>query len=117
VAPDRERRTLSVRNGSTRVVRVSSHYPFDRVNRRLEFDRTAAAGFRLDIPAGASVRWAPGETHEVGLVRYAGRLGRGGIGRGTAGGTTGGTAPARTGGTEHATTGGTAPATTGGTER
>lgn len=72
----RERRTLSVRNGSTRVVRVSSHYPFERVNPRLEFDRTAATGFRLDIPAGANVRWAPGETHEVGLIRYAGRLGR-----------------------------------------
>ena len=82
---DRERRTLTVRNGSTRVVRVSSHYPFERVNPRLEFDRTAAAGFRLDIPAGASVRWAPGETHEVGLVRYAGRLGRTATGRGTSG--------------------------------
>lgn len=76
--PDRERRTLTVRNGSTRVVRISSHYPFERVNPRLEFDRAAAAGFRLDIPAGASVRWAPGETRDVGLVRYAGRLGRGG---------------------------------------
>jgi urease subunit gamma/beta len=72
----RERLTLSVRNGSTRVVRVSSHYPFERVNPRLEFDRAAAASFRLDLPAGASLRWAPGETHEVGLVRYAGRLGR-----------------------------------------
>ena len=71
--PDRERRTLAVRNGSTRVVRVSSHYPFERVNPRLEFDRGAAAGFRLDIPAGASVRWAPGEVREVGLVRYGGR--------------------------------------------
>jgi urease subunit gamma/beta len=72
----RERRSLSVRNGSTRVVRVSSHYPFERVNPRLEFDRTAATGFRLDIPAGANLRWGPGETHEVGLIRYAGRLGR-----------------------------------------
>jgi urease subunit gamma/beta len=73
---DRERRTLSVRNGSTRVVRVSSHYPFERVNPRLEFDRSAATGFRLDLPAGASLRWGPGETLDVTLVRYAGRLGR-----------------------------------------
>jgi urease subunit gamma/beta len=74
--PDRERRKLIVRNGSTRIVRVSSHYPFERVNSRLEFDRTAAAGFRLDIPAGANIRWAPGETHEVELVPYAGNVGR-----------------------------------------
>lgn len=73
---DRERRTISVRNGSTRVVRVSSHYPFERVNPRLEFDRSLVAGFRLDLPAGASQRWGPGETQEVTLVRYAGRLGR-----------------------------------------
>jgi urease subunit gamma/beta len=85
---DRERRTIAVRNGSTRVVRVGSHYPFERVNPRLEFDRAAAAGFRLDIAAGASVRWAPGETREVTLVRYAGRLGRGGT-DGAAGGGTG----------------------------
>ncbi|HTC85903.1 MAG TPA: urease subunit gamma [Candidatus Acidoferrum sp.] len=68
--PDRERRTLSVRNGSARVVRVSSHYPFERVNPRLEFDRAAATGFRLDIPAGDTVRWSPGEVREVVLVRY-----------------------------------------------
>ena len=44
------------------VVRVSSHYPFDRVNRRLEFDRAAARGTHLDIDAGSTERWAPGET-------------------------------------------------------
>jgi urease subunit gamma/beta len=76
IDPDRERRTIAVRNGSTRVVRVSSHYPFERVNPRLEFDRAVTAGFRLDIAAGASVRWGPGETKEIALVRYAGRLGR-----------------------------------------
>ena len=69
---DRERRRLTVRNSSTRAVRVSSHYPFDRVNARLLFDREAARGFRLDLPAGASLRWAPGETREVDLVRYGG---------------------------------------------
>ena len=65
----RERIQLEVRNGSTRVVRVSSHYPFERVNPRLEFDRRRAAGFRLDLTAGSSERWGPGETRTVELVR------------------------------------------------
>jgi urease subunit gamma/beta len=67
----REHRKLVVRNDSVRAVRVSSHYPFDRVNPRLSFDRAAAAGFRLDLPAGSSERWNPGETREVVLVRLA----------------------------------------------
>jgi urease subunit gamma/beta len=60
---------LEVRNTSRRVVRVSSHYPFERVNRRLEFDRPAAAGTHLDIDAGSTERWAPGETRTIRLVR------------------------------------------------
>jgi urease beta subunit len=44
---------------------------FDRVNPRLEFDRAAAAGFRLDLAAGSSERWAPGEEKAVDLVRLA----------------------------------------------
>ena len=75
LGPGQERIRLAVTNTSSRVVRVSSHYPFWRTNPRLEFDRQAAHGFRLDVPAGASVRFAPGETREVGLVRYAGRGG------------------------------------------
>jgi urease subunit gamma/beta len=73
--PDRapgEVLTLEVTNTSTRVVRVSSHFPFDRVNARLQFDRAAARGRRLDLPAGGNVRWAPGETREVRLVPYRG---------------------------------------------
>jgi len=70
--PARERIRLAVRNGSARAVRVSSHYPFERVNARLVFDREAARGFRLDLPAGASLRWAPGETRDVDLVRFGG---------------------------------------------
>jgi urease subunit gamma/beta len=66
-----EKLTLAVRNDSARVVRVSSHYPFERVNPRLAFDRAAAVGFRLDLAAGDTERWAPGETREVRLVRYA----------------------------------------------
>jgi urease subunit gamma/beta len=67
---------LEVRSESTRVIRVSSHYPFHRVNPRLVFDRAAAEGFRLDLPAGASMRWAPGETHTIRLVRFGGDEGR-----------------------------------------
>ena len=74
--PDWERIRLTVRNDSRRAVRVSSHYPFERVNKRLAFDRAAAAGFRLDLPAGDSIRWAPGETRDVDLVRYGGDGGR-----------------------------------------
>jgi urease subunit gamma/beta len=65
-------RTVTVTNTGRHVVRVSSHYPFDQVNKRLAFDRDAARGYRLDLPAGSTLRWAPGETREVTLVRYAG---------------------------------------------
>ena len=71
----RDRRELLVENTSKRVVRVSSHFPFDRVNRRLVFDRAAAAGFRLDIEAGSSERCTPGETRTVTLVRFGGEAG------------------------------------------
>jgi len=71
-APARERRRMVVRNGSRRVVRISSHVPFDSVNPRLAFDRAAAAGFHLDLPAGSSERWAPGEEKEIQLVRSGG---------------------------------------------
>jgi urease beta subunit len=51
---------------------VSSHFPFWDTNANLSFDREAARGFRLDLPAGDSLRWAPGETHEVTLVALGG---------------------------------------------
>jgi urease subunit gamma/beta len=73
----RQRTQLAVRNTSRRVVRVSSHFPFDRVNARLEFDRAAARGFRLDIEAGSSERWGPGEARTVDLVRFGGPGGDG----------------------------------------
>ena len=75
LAPGRERLRIAVTNESSRVVRVSSHYPFWRTNPRLSFDREATRGFRLDVPAGVSVRFASSETREVDLVRYAGRGG------------------------------------------
>ncbi len=95
VAPPRIR--LVVTNGSRRAIRVSSHYPFERSNARLSFDRTAAAGHRLDLPAGASIRWGPGETREVDLVPYAGSTAEHRVG--TPGGGKGGesTAPPRPG--------------------
>ncbi|MGH2680653.1 MAG: urease subunit beta [Actinomycetota bacterium] len=72
LAPGRDRIRLSVTNHGEHPIRVSSHFPFWRSNGHLAFDRRAADGFRLDLPAGDSLRWAPGETHEVDLVRYGG---------------------------------------------
>ena len=69
----REAFDLTVTSRSRRRIRVSSHYPFHRVNPRLEFDRNAARGFHLDLPAGGYAGWEPGETRTVRLVRYAGR--------------------------------------------
>ena len=74
--PDgRPRRRIAVRSTSRRTIRVSSHYPFERVNHRLEFDRAAAAGCHLDLPAGSFETWRPGESKEVELVAYAGSAG------------------------------------------
>jgi urease beta subunit len=70
------RRRITVTSRSLRPIRVSSHYPFWRVNPRLDFDRAAAAGYRLDIPAGTSVRWGPAETREVDLVALGGSAGK-----------------------------------------
>jgi urease subunit gamma/beta len=69
---DRERRTITVRNEGERPIRVSSHFPFWQTNSSLAFDREAARGFRLDLPAGDSLRWTPGETKDVALVAYGG---------------------------------------------
>ena len=71
--PDRPTLTLTVTNSGDHIVRVSSHYPFDQVNKRLDFDRATAHGYRLDLPAGSTLRWGPGETREVTLVRFRGK--------------------------------------------
>ncbi len=68
---------LEVTSRSRRRIRISSHYPFERVNARLDFDRAAARGFHLDLPAGGYAGWEPGETKTVKLVRYAGEGGSG----------------------------------------
>lgn len=59
---------VTVTNTGTHTVRVSSHFPFEQVNARLSFDRSAVAGYHLDVPAGEQVRWGPGETLHVTLV-------------------------------------------------
>ena len=68
----RETNSLIVANTGDRPVQVGSHYHFAEANAALEFDRDAARGFRLDIPAGTAVRFEPGQSREVNLVAYAG---------------------------------------------
>ena len=68
----RKKVPLSVANLGDRPVQVGSHYHFYETNSALEFDREAARGFRLNIPAGTAVRFEPGQTREVELVAYAG---------------------------------------------
>jgi urease subunit beta len=73
LAPGRARVTLTVENAGDRPVQVGSHYHFAQANPALSFDREAARGCRLDIPAGTSVRFEPGVSREVTLVELAGR--------------------------------------------
>src|SRR6476620_11542941 len=69
---DRTAITLTVENTGDRPIQVGSHYHFAEVNTALKFDRQAALGFRLDIPAGTAVRFEPGQSREVRLVAYGG---------------------------------------------
>ena len=64
---------LVVRHKGDRPVQVGSHYHFFEVNDALEFDRAAARGMRLNIPAGTSVRFEPGEEKQVRLVAFGGQ--------------------------------------------
>jgi urease beta subunit len=64
--------TVSVANTGDRPVQVGSHYHFAETNPGLSFDRHAARGMRLDIPAGTAVRFEPGQTRDVQLVPYGG---------------------------------------------
>ncbi|HEX3882505.1 MAG TPA: urease subunit beta [Stellaceae bacterium] len=64
--------TVTVANTGDRPIQVGSHYHFYETNTALQFDRAAARGFRLDIPAGTATRFEPGQTREVRLVAYAG---------------------------------------------
>ncbi len=77
--------TLAVTNRGDRPIQVGSHYHFAEANRALDFDRDAAWGMRLAVPAGTSVRFEPGIVGEVPLVPLAGRRVVPGL-RGLAGG-------------------------------
>lgn len=65
--------TLHVSNTGDRPIQIGSHYHFFEVNDALHFDRNAARGFRLNIPAGTAVRFEPGDTRKVELVALAGQ--------------------------------------------
>jgi urease subunit beta len=65
--------TITVANTGDRPIQVGSHYHFAEANGALQFDRAAARGHRLDIPAGTAVRFEPGQTREVSLVPFAGK--------------------------------------------
>ena len=69
----RPRRTLLVENTGDRPIQVGSHYHLAEANPALAFDRDAARGWRLDVPAGTSVRFEPGIAADVTLVPIGGR--------------------------------------------
>jgi urease beta subunit len=64
--------TLEIANTGDRPIQVGSHFHFFEVNRALRFDRAAAFGMRLNIPAGTAVRFEPGDTKKVTLVALGG---------------------------------------------
>jgi urease subunit gamma/beta len=64
---------IEVTSDSRLPIRVASHFPFWLSNGRLSFDREASRGYHLDLAAGASMRWEPGQTRRVALVEYAGQ--------------------------------------------
>ncbi len=64
---------ITVKNTGDRPVQVGSHYHFYEANPALDFDRKLSYGKRLDIPAGAAVRFEPGDEKEIQLVEYRGK--------------------------------------------
>ena len=68
-----ERGELTFTNTADRPIQVGSHIHLAQVNAGLEFDRAAAEGFRLDIPAGTSIRFEPGVSRAAGIVALKGR--------------------------------------------
>lgn len=71
---DRRTVSLKVRNTGDRPIQIGSHFHFFEVNRYLEFDREAAFGYHLNIPATTAVRFEPGEEKEVELVTFSGKM-------------------------------------------
>jgi urease subunit beta len=78
----RETRRLEVINDGDRPIQVGSHFHFADVNDALRFPRAEALGFRLDIPAGKSLRFEPQASATVTLVALAGRRSVPGLRRG-----------------------------------
>lgn len=70
---DRKSIKLLVTNKGDRPIQVGSHYHFYEVNEAFDFDREKSYGKRLDIPAGAAVRFEPGDKKEIELIDYAGK--------------------------------------------
>ncbi len=68
----REAIRLTVANKGDRPIQVGSHFHFFEANDALDFDRAAARGFRLDVPAGSAVRFEPGQSRAVSLVKIGG---------------------------------------------
>ena len=64
---------IKVRNTGDRPIQVGSHYHFFEANRYLEFDRPAAFGCHLNIPATSAIRFEPGEEKEVEIVPFGGK--------------------------------------------
>ena len=64
--------TIDVSNTGDRPIQVGSHYHFFETNTALSFDRAAARGMRLDIPAGTAVRFEPGQSRTITLVGFGG---------------------------------------------
>ena len=69
---DRAAIHLEVANTGDRPIQVGSHYHFAETNAALTFDRKAALGYRLDIPAGTAVRFEPGQSRDVRLIPFGG---------------------------------------------
>ena len=67
-----ETRQMEVANTGDRPIQIGSHFHFYEVNNAMRFDREAARGFRLNIPAGTAVRFEPGDTRDVELVAIGG---------------------------------------------
>jgi len=70
LCPGRRRIEIEVANRGDRPIQVGSHYHFADVNPALRFDRAAARGMRLDVPAGTAVRFEPGDVKPIRLVAF-----------------------------------------------
>ena len=70
---NRETRKIKVSNSGDRPIQVGSHTHFFEVNKALDFPREQAYGFHLNIPAGTSIRFEPGDTKEVEITEYGGK--------------------------------------------